>query len=74
MIPDAVASIVTFSPSTIFELVIVTTPTLIVFSLPSIVIEDEPAVRIPTILAFPSTNKSLLKVPSPITSIFVTSS
>ena len=45
-------------------LVIVTIPTLISSASPSIVIDDLPTVRTPTILASPSTNNAVLPDPT----------
>jgi len=54
--------------------VIVTIPTLTLLSSPSMVTDELPTVRIPTILALPKIFKSFLPVIIPIESTLVTSS
>ena len=63
LIPDALASMVTLSPNIIVELVTVTRPTLTLLLSPSIVTDDLPIVRIPVILASPSTSSAVLPTP-----------
>ena len=50
---------VTLSPRIIVEFVTVTRPTLTVLFSPSIVTDDLPTVKIPVILASPSTNSAV---------------
>ena len=63
LIPVAEELIVTLSPSITSEFVIVTTPTVTLLLSPSIVTEAVPTVRIPVILASPSTKSAVVAVP-----------
>ena len=63
MIPDAPVLIVTLSPITTLEFVIVTIPVVIVLLSPSMVTDARPTVKSPTILALPSTYSAVFPTP-----------